>query len=112
MRVGARITIAVVALIWALGFLMTALAPGVLLSDTAMFYALTILCLVIAISCYWPQSHPFTFRMLGAAIFSVSVAYGLDSWDTQNIGRALSAYLIWGVPLGYWVASQKPLLRG
>ncbi|MBP0030748.1 hypothetical protein [Roseofilum sp. Guam] len=101
MSKGSRIAIAIVSLISAVGFFMTALDPSGLPAGASVFYGLAILCIVIAIACLFPQTHPVTLRIIGTVIFCAYIAYVMDSFQTDNLGRAIVGFMVWGIPSGY-----------
>lgn len=101
MSFGSRIVIGGVALLCAAAFLMTALDPSGLPAGAFPFYVLAVFCVVIAIACVFPQSHPVTLRLIGAVIFLAYAAYVSDSFNTKNFGRAFVGFLVWGIPSGY-----------
>lgn len=101
MSMGARIAIGIVALICGFGFFLTALDTSGLPAKPAVFYGMAILCVIIAIACFFPKSHPLTLRMIGAVIFFAYVAYVVDSFRTSNLFRAIAGFIVWGIPSGY-----------
>jgi asparagine N-glycosylation enzyme membrane subunit Stt3 len=104
MSLGSRIAVGAVALLCAAGFFMTALDPSGLPAGALVFYGMAGFCIVIAIACVFPQSHPVTLRLIGAIIF---LAYVSDSFHTQNLGRAFVGFLVWGIPSGYLAVMGK-----
>lgn len=72
MSMGARIAIGVVALICGFSFFITALDTSSLLAKPADFYKIAMLCVVIAIACFFPKSHPFTLRIIAYSEFFTS----------------------------------------
>ena len=107
MSKGSRIAIGIVALLCAAGFFMTALDPEGLPMGAAGFYGISILFVIIAIACFFPQTHPFTLRIIGASIFCGYIAYAYDSFQTQNFPRAVTGLILWGVPSGYLAIMGK-----
>ncbi len=101
MSFGSRIAIGIVSLVCAAGFLMTALHPSGLPAGAFVFYGMAAFCVVIAIACLLPQSHPLTLRIIGAMIFCAYVAYVSDSFRTSNLIRAMVGFLVWGIPSSY-----------
>jgi ABC-type Fe3+-siderophore transport system permease subunit len=101
MSIGSRIVIGVFALLCAASFFMTARDPSGLPIGAWAFYSLAAFCIVIATACFFPQTHPFTLRLIGIVIFVTYVAYVWDSFHTQNLARAIQGFLFWGVPSGY-----------
>jgi hypothetical protein len=112
MSIGSRIAIGVVSLVCAAGFWMTALDPSGLPAGSFVFYSMAAFCITIAIACFFPQSHPVTLRIIGAVIFFAYVAYVADSLHTQNLGRAILGFLVWGIPSGYLAVVGKYPSRG
>lgn len=110
MSIGSRIAIGVVSLVCAAGFFKTALAPSGLPAGAFVFYGIATLFVVIAIACFFPQSHPVTLRIIGATIFCTYVWYVVASFPTQNLSRAIIGFFVWGVPSGYLaIAGKYPL---
>lgn len=107
MSFGSRIAIGVVALLCAAGFLMTALYPSSLPAGSVTCYGIAAFCMIIAIACFFPQSHPITLRLIGAMIFCTYVAYVSDSFRNQNLSRAIVGFLVWGIPSGYLAVMGK-----
>ena len=70
MGMGKRVIIGMMAMLWAIGFLMTVLYPWGVASGTESWLGLAVLCLLMAVACYFPKSQPFISRVLGAAIFA------------------------------------------
>lgn len=107
MSKGARITIGIFALLGAVGFFMTALDPEGLPTGAAGFYAMAILFVIIAVACFFPKTHPFTLRMIGMVIFCGYAAYVYESFQTQNLPRAVMGFVVWGLPSGYLAIMGK-----
>jgi hypothetical protein len=96
-----RSLIGIVALIGAIGFLLTALDPSGLPATSLVFHGMAALFILIAVACFFPRSHPLTLRVIGAAIFFAYGSYLVSSFDTPNFSRALRGFAIWGMPSGY-----------
>lgn len=107
MSIGSRIAIGAVALLCAAGFFVTALDPSGLPAGAFIFYGMAAFCVVIAIACFFPQSHPITLRLIGIMIFCAYIAYVSDSFRTPNLGRAIVGFLVWGIPSGYLAVMGK-----
>ncbi|MUG96883.1 hypothetical protein F7734_32895 [Scytonema sp. UIC 10036] len=108
MSIGSRIAIGVVALLCAAIFLMMALSASSSPPAGAFFiYGIVAFCVVIAIACFFPQSHPITLRLIGIIIFCAYVAYVFDSFRTANLGQAIVGFLVWGIPSGYLAIMGK-----
>lgn len=107
MSKGSRIAIGIVALLCAIGFFMTALDPSGLPAGASVFYGMTALCVTIAIACFFPKSHPITLRIIGATIFFLYADYVINSFRSQNFGRAIAGFFIWGLPSGYLAIAGK-----
>lgn len=104
MSKGSRIAIGLVALIAAYGLWIQgqSMDAGFLLA-----YGLTAFCVVIAIACFFPKSHAFTLRVIGAGIFSGYAWYLFDSFSNGEPSRALLGFFIWGLPSGYLAIMGK-----
>ena len=98
---GSRIIIAAISLVCAAGFFLTALDPSGLPAGSHVFYGLAAFCVVVAIACLFPKSHPITLRMIGTIIFCIYVAYVGDSLHSHNLVRALVGLIVIGLPAGY-----------
>lgn len=107
MSQGSRIAIGIVALLSALGFFITALDPEGLPAGATEFYGMAALCVIIAVACFFPQTHRVTLRIIGTAIFCGYVVYVYDSFQTQNFARAIRGFLFWGIPSGYLAIMGK-----
>lgn len=101
MSLGSRIAIAVVALLSAAGFYMTAVNPGSVRAAPIVFYGMSLFCIVIAIACLAPKSHPLTLRVIGAVIFLVFASGLYSDFQTQNWRKAMMGFIVWGLPSGY-----------
>ena len=109
MSMGARIAIGVVALLGAVGFLILAQDTSGLPAGAYVFYGLAALCVVIAIACFFPKSHPITLRIIGTAICLTYIYYVADSFGTENLVRAIVGFFVWGLPSGYMaIMGQYP----
>ncbi|MBE9117797.1 hypothetical protein IQ249_18010 [Lusitaniella coriacea LEGE 07157] len=105
---GSRIAIGVVALLCSLTFLFSAINPDSSIpAGPPVFYGLAILCFIIAIACFFPKSHPFTLRIIGATICVAYTAYLLDSIGSPNFFRALMGSFVFGIPSGYLAITGK-----
>ncbi|WP_146242379.1 hypothetical protein [Acaryochloris thomasi] len=111
MSAGSRIIIAVIALVCAAGFFLTALEPNGL-ADSYTFYGFAVFCLVIAISSLSPKSHPITLRMIGTIIFCGYLTHAGGSLTHGHLGRALVGLLVCGLPAGYLAIQGKYLRWG
>lgn len=107
MSLGSRIAIGIVALLSAVGFWMMALDPSGLPAGASVFYGMAAFCVVIAIACFFPQSHPITLRMIGAMIFCAYIGYLHTSFGTQNLSQAMMGFLVCGIPSGYLAIMGK-----
>lgn len=107
MSLGARIAIAAISLVCALMFVLTALDPSGLPAGALVFYGLAAFCVIIAVACLFPKSHPITLRLIGALVCSAYIVYMVDSFQTQNFGRAAVGFLVWGLPSGYLAVAGK-----
>ncbi len=112
MSVGKRVIVGIVTMIWATGCLMTALYPGPVISESKGLIGIGILCLLIAVLCYFPQGQAFASRMMGTAIFSASVSYGFASLGKSDLGRVISGVLLVGLSCGYLAIKQEYSARG
>ncbi len=101
MSAGSRIIIAAISMVCAAGFFMTALDSSGLPADPHTFYGLAAVCVIIAIACLSPKSHPITLRMLGTIIFCGYMGYVGDSIHNGNFGQALLGLVFCGLPAGY-----------
>ncbi|MEM9540996.1 MAG: hypothetical protein AAGA60_16025 [Cyanobacteria bacterium P01_E01_bin.42] len=105
---GARIAIAIAALLCSSIFLMTALDPDSgFPASPSVFYGLAAFCVIIAIACVFPKSHPITLRIIGTMIFLAYAVYVVDSFNTDNLPRALMGFIVWGLPSGYLALMGK-----
>ena len=107
MSMGARAAIGIVALLSGVGFFITALDPSGLPAGSLVFYTMAAVCVVIAIACFFPKSHPVTLRLIGAIIFTTYVGYIIDSFQAQNLDRAVAGFIVWGLPSGYLAIMGK-----
>jgi hypothetical protein len=107
MSTGSRIAIGLVALLCAVGFFITALDPSGLPAGAAVFYGMAAFCVIIAIACFFPKTHPITLRIIGTMICLAYFAYVLDSIRNQNLVRAMVGFIIWGIPSGYLAIMGK-----
>ncbi|MDY7016043.1 MAG: hypothetical protein SVX43_21080 [Cyanobacteriota bacterium] len=107
MSKGSRIAIGIVALLGAVGFFLTALDPSDFPAGPPVFYGLAAVFAIVAIACFFPKSHPVSLRLIGAIIFAAYVGYIIDSFQTQDFGRAVVGFIVWGVPSGYMAISGK-----
>ncbi|MEO0378611.1 MAG: hypothetical protein AAF329_29270 [Cyanobacteria bacterium P01_A01_bin.17] len=107
MSLGSRIVIAAVSFVCALMFFLTALDPSGLPSGALVFYGMAAVCVIIAVACLFPKSHPVTLRLIGGLILSAYVIYVFDSFQTQNFTRAVVGFLVWGLPSGYLAVTGK-----
>lgn len=99
---GSRIAIGIVALVSALFFLLSALDPDSPFPGGPLaFYGLAILCVVIAIACIFPKSHPVTLRIIGTTIFVAYTSYLVHSFGSPGFFRALAGMFVFGIPSGY-----------
>ena len=107
MSIGARIAIGVVALLGAVGFLMTAFDTSGLPVGPPFFYGMAALFVVIAIACFFPKSHPITLRIIGTAVCCAYIFYLVDSFGSDNFGRAIIGFFFIGIPFGYMAIIGK-----
>ena len=57
--------------------------------------ALVGLCLVIAITCFFPKSHPITLRIIGAIGIVSTIYYLYDSFHNHKFAQVGTALLFW-----------------
>jgi hypothetical protein len=108
MSIGSRIAIGLVALVCAFGFFITALNPVGLRGGAIVFYGMAGLCIIIAIACFFPKSHPVTLRLIGAVIFCTYASYVYDALQNRADLRLASAgFIFWGIPSGYLAVMGK-----
>jgi hypothetical protein len=110
MSLGSRIAIGVTGLICGWGFWLSAMNPDGVAAKPIIFQGLTLLCVIIAIACFVPKSHPLTLRVIGGVICGTYIFYVIDSLRTnREPGRAISGLICWGLPGGYLaIAGQYP----
>ncbi|MCL1468509.1 hypothetical protein [Argonema galeatum] len=53
------------------------------------------LCAIIAIFCFFPQSHPFTLRIIGAIGLVSTIYYLYDSFHNHKFAQVGTALLFW-----------------
>jgi hypothetical protein len=66
--------------------------PLVFFGGTA---ALVGVCIVIAIMCFFPRSHPITLRIIGAIGLVSTLYYLYDSFRAHNFARVGIALFFW-----------------
>lgn len=52
-------------------------------------------CVVIAIFCFFPKSHPYTLRIIGVFGLISTIYYLYDAFRTQNFFQVGTAFLFW-----------------
>ena len=109
MSFGARIVIAVVALVSAFMCFLAVLDTSGLPAGPIVFYGLSAICGIVAIACLFPKSHSVTLRLIGIVIFGTYIFYAFDSFQTRNFVRAIIGFLVWGLSSGYLaIAGRYP----
>jgi hypothetical protein len=99
---GARLTLAIVTLLSAVGFFLTGYFLGAELpAGSWPFYGMSAFCGVIAVACLAQSSRPLTLRVIGSVIFLSYVIYAFDSFGDRDFLRALIGFVWWGLPSGY-----------
>ncbi|OKH39989.1 hypothetical protein NIES2119_03295 [[Phormidium ambiguum] IAM M-71] len=67
--------------------------------NLSLFYSGTALlvgvCIVIAIFCFFPKTHPYTLRIIGAIGLISTIYYLYDAFRTQNFFQVGTALLFW-----------------
>ena len=101
MSFGSRLVIALVSLVCALMFWLTALDTSGLPAGPIVFYGMAFICVIIAIACLLPKSHPITLRIIGITIFSIYALYVADSRTPKTLIQAFMGFLTFGMPSGY-----------
>jgi hypothetical protein len=110
MSLGSRIAIGVTALICGWGLWLSSMNPDGVAAKPIVFQGLTLICVIIAIACCAPKSHPITLRVIGGVVCGTYIFYVIDSLRTnREPGRAISGFICWGLPGGYLaIAGQYP----
>lgn len=65
------------------------------------------LCVVIAIFCFFPKSHPYTLRIIGAIALISTIYYLYNAFRTQNFFQVGTALLFWLPGSIYLIAKGK-----
>ena len=67
--------------------------------NLSLFYSGTTLlvgvCFVIAIFCFFPKSHPYTLRIIGAIGLISTIYYLYDAFQNQNFALLGTAIFFW-----------------
>ena len=105
---GAAITLGVACTLCGVAFL---LVPGMGVGASVIgMYLIASFCFLIAVACLIPHSRPVTVRIIAAIVLATCTWYvwdvrGAPWWPTKpgqpSLGRALLAFLVFGLPAGY-----------
>ncbi|CAN5569875.1 hypothetical protein BH11ARM1_BH11ARM1_17580 [soil metagenome] len=111
---GARLTVAIVALLCALGFGMTAYTAGDAFPNPNAIYGCAVVCLVIALSCLRGPCGTVVWCVLAGAICLLDVAYVVKEMSAPapvvlsgsrakpSIVNAIAGFVLLGVPSGLY----------
>lgn len=99
---GARITLAIVTILSAIGFAAIGRLLGPELpAGSWPFYGFAVLCALIAVACLVRSSRPVTLRIIGSVVFVAYVVYAYASIGDKKFARAVAGLFAWGLPGAY-----------
>ncbi len=99
---GARLTLAIALAIATVGFFLTGLLLGEGLPRGATpFYILALVSLAGSLACLVPRTRPLTLRIVGGSILAAYSAYVYSSLGGANLARALTGFVVFGLPSAY-----------
>lgn len=107
MSAGSRLIMAVISLVCAAGFFLTALQADGVTANPAAFYGMAMFCVVVAIASLSTQSHPMTLRMIGAMLTCSTLGAFVSGVQTHHLTQAIAALLVFGLPAGRLAMTGK-----
>jgi MFS family permease len=108
MSTGGRVILGVACALIAAGFAVLAtLYSDTFPEGTWPLYALAGFCTLIALACLVPASGPVALRIIGAVVCGAFALYVYASLDSPNFWRALSGFVVLGLPAGFVALTGK-----
>lgn len=102
MSYGARLAIAITALVGGAAFLAIGLTHGSRLpAGAAPFYGMAFFCALVVVACMWRASRPLALRLIGAPVFLLYVANVYARLNTDELSWAITGFIVFGLPAAY-----------